>query len=149
MKGKAVGDLMRQLTLDLSFKPVVDGDFVKMHPKYVFLNENESANDILDIYRNYDIIFGLNSDEGVLYLRSLDDLVRNSESDSISEYTLNTFENKIIPFVFNTTKLRDTPMIRSAVMNQYIDFSRINHPNMIRQSSVDLLSDTLFNVDVL
>ena len=143
LKGKAVGDLMAQLSLDLSFPPVVDGDFVKMHPKDVFRNENDNANAILDIYRNYDIIFGLNSDEGALYLGAIDGLVGSSG------YTLDAFEKKIIPFVMTTTKLNDTPVLQSAVMNQYLDFSRPDDQNMIRQSSVDLLSDTLFNVDVL
>ena len=68
LKSMTMKDLMEQLTLDLSFPPVVDGEFIEMHPKEVFLNKNGIAGDILDIYRKYDIIFGLNSDEGALYL---------------------------------------------------------------------------------
>ena len=149
LKGKAVEDLMGELTLDLTFPPVVDGEFVKMHPNDVFRNENGVADDILDIYRKYDVIFGLNSDEGALYLGSVDGLVATSGDDQMSGYTLDAFENKIIPFVMNTTKRKDTPVLRSAVMNQYLDFRRPRDQNMIRQSSVDLLSDTLFNIDVL
>ena len=141
--------LMGQLTLDLSFPPVVDGEFIELNPKGVFLNANGIADDILDIYRKYDIIFGLNSDEEALYLGSTDDLVGTPGNDTISGYTADAFENIITPFVMSTTKLTDMPLLRSAVVNLYLDLSRPEDQNMIRQGSVDLLSDTLFNVGVI
>ena len=48
-KSMAVKDLIEQLTLDLSFPPVVDGESIEMHPKEVSLNENGIADDIIDI----------------------------------------------------------------------------------------------------
>ena len=80
---------------------------------------------------------------------SIDALLGTPGYDPVSGYTADAFENKIIPFVMITTKLKDTTVFRSAVMNLYYDFSRPDDQTMTRQISIDLLSDRLFNIDVI
>lgn len=149
LKTKSFTELLDQASYDLSFPPVVDGEFVEIHPDDVFLNVSNKAADILHIFGTYDIVFGFNSGEGNLYSGKMDDLLSDDRGNVVSKYTYEAFKNKIIPFVFQTTKVTDTPTLRDAVIHQYVDWTNPSHNATIRQASVNLMSDLLFNEGIV
>lgn len=139
LKNKHVDSLLEQITFDLTLGPVVDGDFITLNPKEVFLNKNGIADDVLDTFRKYDAMFGLNSDEGALYLFFAGNV-----------YTVDAFANESISFAMNKVEFEDTPFLRSAIQNLYLhelDLDQLE--DEIRQSTVELLSDTLFNTFII
>ena len=46
LKNKHVDSFLEQITFDLTLGPVVDGDFITLNPKEVFLNKNGIADDV-------------------------------------------------------------------------------------------------------
>ena len=72
LRDKPWTELIDAVTFDLVFHPVVDGDFIEIHPNDVFKNNSNKAWDIMRAYGAYDVIFGLTSDEGALYVKLAD-----------------------------------------------------------------------------
>ena len=143
LQNKPLEDLLAQLTFDLNFEPVIDGEFIEIHPNDVFLNSSDKASDILTEFGKYDIVFGLNSDEGALFLGTVDELV------GAAGYTQDTVKNIVIPFILEFAEVKDTPTLRDAIVNQYLDWGDPDNSALIRLRTVDLVSDLLFNIDVI
>ena len=131
------------------FNPVVDGDFIEIHPNDVFKNISLKSWDILRAYGTYDVMFGLTSDEGALYAKQTDALVKPDSEDPVKGYTAEALKDKIIPFVLKANKLKDTPTVRQAILHQYINWA--DGPmstSSNRKGVINLLSDTVFNAEI-
>ena len=150
LRGKPFTEVMDAVNFDLIFQPVVDGEFVEMHPNDVFKNTSDKAWAILRAYGSHDIIFGLTSNEGALYLKLMDALVKPDGASALNGYTRDAFEDKIIPFALELGKLKDTPTLRRAILHQYIQWwtTPTSYSNN-KQSAIDLVSDTTFNAGVI
>ena len=149
LQNKSLAELMNKLTLDLSFPPVVDGEFIEIHPDDVFLNQTDKARSILSDFGKYNFMFGLNSDEGALMFYKLEELVAKQGQETLTGYTQDAFMNKIIPFALEESHITDTPTLRSSIANQYLDWTEPSNHELIKFASLDLLSDTLFNAGVM
>ena len=149
LRDKPWTELIDAVTFDLVFHPVVNEDFIEIHPSDAFKNSSDKAWDILRAYGTCDVIFGVTSDEGALNIKLADALVKPDGEDAVNGYTLEAFEDKIIPFVLKANKLKDTPTLRRAILHQYINWEvGPQNTNNNRKGAIDLLSDTVFNAGV-
>ena len=147
LRKKPLTEILAQLTFDLYFSPVVDGEFIARHPSEV-LSGKYIKSEILRNYGMYDIIFGLNSDEGGIYIGFADALVAPGSSNPVEGYTQESFQNLVVPAVLQRSKITDTPAVREAVTNFYLNEVDPINGTMLRLRAVDLASDTLFNAGV-
>ena len=125
------------------FRPVLDGTFVRVHPPDIFLNKSKSARDILYRFGKLDIIIGVTSAEGGMFISEADLLI--GANGTTEAYTQQAFKEIIVPFGIEHGKLKQSKTISSAILHQYFDWSEPNKTETAFHHTVDLLSDVEFN----
>ena len=142
--------LIAKTTIDLYYAPVVDGEFIELHPDEVFANNSTKAHNILCHYGMYNIIYGLNSDEANAYMRPVDYAVAVG-TDVIAGYTLNNFKNIVIPLILSENRISysPSPELTEAIVELYLGDIDTSNNVQIREQTIDFLSDTIFNAGVI
>ena len=136
-------------SVDKTYNPVVDGDFVKANPVNVFLNKTTAGSNMLRNFGKYDFIFGLNSAEGGLILPTFEMIVNKSGVHIPSGYNMALFESMAIPFGLRALKIRDTNVLRQAILQEYVQWNNPSDSSLMLQKTIDMFSDALFNAGVI
>ena len=149
MKIKPIDDLMTLIDDGTIFKPVVDGEFITVHPTDLFLNKTEESWSALQRFGKIDFIFGVNSAEGGMLLGFIagvfDALGENPGETEIR----NTFENVVVPFAMSFAQFEQTKLLNNAIVNEYFNWSDPRSLKELMQKSTDLFSDTSFYAPIL
>ena len=145
INNKPVDDLMAAIEFDTVFKPVVDGEFVTVHPVELFLNKTEESWAALQRFGKIDFIFGVNSDDGGLLLGFIAGVFDLLGDDPAETDIRNTFETAVLPFAMSFAQYEQTELLNSLIVNQYLNWSAPRSVKELMQKSTDVFSDTLFN----
>ena len=144
LRNLSISDIQTELVeYSDQFRPVQDGKFVSLHPPDIYLNNSNEARDILNRFGKLDIIIGVTSDEGGMFIQAVDFLT--GTNISTNGYSKDAFEEIIMPFGFEHAKLKQTETLSSAILHQYFDWSEPNNADKVFLNTVDLLSDVEFN----
>ena len=100
-------------------------------------------------FGKYDFIFGLTSAEGGLMLPTFEMIVNKSGVHIPSGYNMALFESMAIPFGLGVLKMRDTNVLRQAVLQEYVQWNNPSDSSLMFQKTIDMFSDTLFNAGVI
>ena len=138
---------------DISFFPVYDRDFVRVHPADIFKNETEQASKILKFFGKLDLVFGVTSNEGAGFIQWFDYALMSTQDAATNPsdgYTLDTFESLAVPMLvtFNPS-IHLTNALQKAIAHVYIDWKDTLNSIRMRQGAMNLLSDINFNADVI
>ena len=132
---------------DVQYLPVVDGAFVKANPSDVFINKSGMASELLKHISKLDIIFGVTTAEGSVFLPLIDPLV---EENTNNGYTMSAFENVVIPMMLFLKGIPTTNATHQAIVHEYIKWNRaVSDTSIVTQSIVNMASDAAFNVDIM
>ena len=137
---------------DLSFSPVYDRDFVKMHPADIFRNETEQASEILKSFGKLDFIFGVTSDEGGYFIKFIDYTMspQGAATNPSDGYSLEAFETVGIPVLVSINpSIYLTNALKRSILHAYVDWQDTSNKTLMRQKAIDLLSDVNFNADLI
>lgn len=149
LRNVSFADLTHLVAFEDVFYPVMDGEFVKSHPKTLFLNTTDEASDTIKRMGKFDFIIGLNSAEAGLYIPLVDQLIAQSGQDISNGYRKVDFEKVIVPFAMKGIgKLRQTNTLEQAIINKYIEWSDPGNTTAVFQTTLDLLSDIAFNAGI-
>ena len=137
---------------EMTFSPVVDRDFIQMNPKDIFKNEIAQAAEILGSFGQLDFVFGVTSDEGGYFIESIDYIMspQNAATDPYGAYTLEGFESTAIPTMTSinpTIKIHNA--LKKTILHQYVDWQNTSNKTLMRQKTIDLLSDINFNAGLI
>ena len=130
-------DIVDLLKYADAFRPVTDGEFVKIHPVELYLNSSAKARDILRRLADLDFIFGVTSAEGGSDLPAVDYKLLEMGYD----YNRAAFESTIVPLGLETGKKRATTALKQAVIHQYVDWSTPDNKETVIEKTTDLFSD--------
>jgi carboxylesterase type B len=132
------------------FTPVVDHDFIMEDPVTTF---SKQGNDIpvgLDFLSEVDFLSGVQSKDGAFDINRRAEQYKEFGIDLPNGVSRSAFESKIVPSmlseVYGSTK---PPVLKQAVIQQYIDWSRPDDATLIRDKIVDFLSDVYFFVPAI
>ena len=137
---------------DTLFSPVYDGEFLKMHPVDIFQNETVQASEMLTSFGKLDFVFGVTSDEAGLYIGSIDYMMspQGAATNPSDGYTLEAFETIAIPVVASISpNMRLTNALKQTISNKYVDWQDTLNKILMRQNTIDLMSDINFNADLI
>ena len=137
------------LDLQKYFNPVVDGDFVKMKPLDVFLNETAEASNILKLFGQYDVLMGVNSAEGGSALIEIDYVANQRGEDISNGYSASFFETMGIDVVLKYANVASSPSIKAAIVHEYVDWSDPADGQSMISRTVDMGSDVMMNAGVI
>ena len=141
LRNKTAVELKSALS-NTEFNPVFDGEFIKIRAADIFKNETEKAAELLTSFGKLDFIFGVTSDEGGYFIPYLDPLLPPSgTTDPYGGYTIESFENVFLPFVFNMLNFDMSNILVKAITHQYMPWNDILNSKLIRQGAIDLMSD--------
>ena len=145
LKNKPVGELITAVALGTCFKPVVDNDFVTVHPVELFQNKTKESWRALKRFGKIDLIIGLNSADGALlqgFIAHVLDALGDNPTETV---ILNTFESVVLPLAMSFGQLEQSELINNATVHQYLNWSAPASVPELMQKSTDLFTDTSFN----
>ena len=132
-----------------TFYPVFDQDFIKVKPADIISQNSTSGQDILKMFGQLDIILGVNSAEGAALLDLVEREIRARNLDPSTGYTLEMFEQIVIPFMLSNERKSKSDTLTQSIINQYVDWSHPKDTKAMRLNAVDFMSDIMFNADVV
>lgn len=128
-----------------TFRPIRDGQFVKVSPKELFRNVSNDAWDILKRFGRLDVIIGVTSSDGGLFISTIDSLTNTNKSAQPIGYSKAMFETIISPQGLKIAKVQQNKIYQRAIIHQYVDWSDPDNTERLFDKTVDLLSDVTFN----
>ena len=146
LRNKTAIEIQFLMSTSSGFFPVQDGVFVKENPVDIFQNKSETAWEILKFFGKFDLLIGVNSAEGGMYMPYVDYILSAQGKETANGYTRDDFENILIPFaVTEVMYSKLTPVLQMSLIHQYTDWRNPYNTSFIRQSTLDLVSDVNFN----
>ena len=145
----SVKDIMEIVEYEDTFRPVKDGEFVKVHPVDLFRGKTEEIWNTIRRLAKLDIILGVTSAEGGFNIPDIDALVTDSGEDVADGYSREAFLDIIVPHAITTGKFKPSKALREAIIHQYSDWADPYNEGTIIQKTVDLFSDIVFNAPVI
>ena len=131
----------------LSFRPTVDGDFLKGTPHDILLGNNTAFSQEQQFFASLDIVFGVNSHEGISFLllnRDLPDKFSTNEFNM----TQSLFDDMVLYCIRTMLKPdggAEQEMIRRLIEFTYTDWDEPDNVDILREHMVSLASDiTMF-----
>lgn len=137
-------NIQNSVTYLNTFRPTLDGDFIKIRPSELFQNTTESSWNLIKKLGDLDFIYGVTTGEGGMKIHiDIDFLV------SESGYDKPTFENVIVPNALTYGKRKQSDILPHAVIQQYTKWADPNNELKIIQNTVDLFSDVVFYAGII
>lgn len=140
------------------FRPVIDGKFIKRDPDEAMTDPNSEE---MQFFSTIDIIVGVNSLEGAMYMLPLYGKIVGVEDKDISWIAINvTHEMTIERPLFEETIMPDVIMkrffpvgapivVQDAIISKYSDWTEPDNPAKIRDMLMDLTTDLAFSVSAV
>lgn len=136
-------NIQNSVTYLETFRPNLDGDFIKIRPSELFQNTTEMAWNLIKKLGKLDFIYGVTTGEGGMKIPDVDFLV------SESGYDKSTFENIIVPNALTYGKRKQSNVLHHAAIQQYTSWADPNNELTIIQNTVDLFSDVVFYAGII
>ena len=149
LKNVSYSELNDVLTFTDTFNPVVDGDFVQVHPAEVFQNTSNTAWEVLKRFGKIDFIFGVNTAEGARYLLEIERSVGFTSDQLADGYTKEMFRSGIIPYSLATARMKSSELLVKEIEQEYTDWTDLKNPQKRRRGAIDFFSDILFKNGVI
>ena len=130
-----------------TFYPAFDADFIPEKPSNIFSNKTTTGWTILKSFGELDFIMGVNSAEGGAMVDVVEQAIRSQNKDPTKGYTLEMFQNIIVPTILPEAKLKH--VLTQAIVNQYVDWTSPNDALKMRLRTIDFMSDAMFNADAI
>ncbi|XP_060601718.1 neuroligin-2-like [Ruditapes philippinarum] len=132
------------------FAPVIDNDFILEDFVATFSKQGNDIPSGLDFFSEVDFLSGVQSKDGAFDINRRAEQYKQFGIDLANGVSRSTFESKIVPSmlseVYGST---EPPVLKQAVIQQYIDWSRPDDATLIRDKIVDFFSDVYFFVPAI
>ena len=151
IKKLPAGDFERVslINYELKFLPVVDNDFIKLPPTEVMLNKTDEAWKILQGFGKYNAILGFNTAEGLVITSYSDKAISNAGLDPKPGYTLDMFNDYVMPQVFSELRKKPSETLKQAIVHQFVDWADPTNRIKLKQIALDLGSDVFITAGVI
>ena len=131
------------------FYPVLDRDFIKENPADIMSGKTNAGLVMLNAFGKLDLILGVNSAEGAANVDLVEGAIRSKGKDPANGYTVEMFQNIIVPTMLSNEKVSQTDVVIRAIVNQYVNWSSPKDKQIMRLRAIDFMSDIMFNADVV
>lgn len=135
MQAKSPTDLM---SANITFRPIVDGDFLVQSPLEILLGNDSKSAEARDFYGTLDIMSGVNSVDGALFLLLID---QTANANITSEKFSTDVVPPVLPVGLNDS---DKDIITKLVALEYTSWTDPEDFTAIRKSTLRLLNDGVF-----
>ena len=153
LRNKTSREIMSNLATSLfqvSFSPVIDGDFIAADPKMMLTLGNSSYSAVRDLFSSIDFIIGGNNMDGASYLTFLwknSLLVSDVEQFHVQKAA---YVDRVLPKVFHHIYNMDPPDNAIAMIEaRYTDITAPDDSIKLRDMLLELSTDYAFTVPIL
>ncbi|XP_060598368.1 cholinesterase 1-like [Ruditapes philippinarum] len=132
------------------FRPVVDNAYIMENPVATFSKQGNDRSAYLEFFSEVDFLSGVQSKEGAGVITKIAEQYKGFGIDIAKGISRSIFENQFVPsMLLQMYGASASPVLKEAVIQQYIDWSRPDDAELIRGRIIDFWSDVSFFVPAI